>query len=169
MQVPPVADMISTRDGGGIMTLGAFTRRWSVVHSVCDVLVSDLHLWDRLTRDKARAKPGLWSSTINAVEQSAPRLVGAGPTITLCLNWANPTIRHLAATDPLVADRIVRVLYCQAGVSAHRPVRDAECSLLIASMDDLLTLASVHNAPCAQAATQGFDQAIGVCEWLIAV
>lgn len=114
---------------------------------VTSFLVSDPHLWDRLNRDKAKAKGGLWSSMITAIEQSAPQPVVDVPAATLCLNWANPTIRHLAAADPLVADRIIRVLYCQAAVNAHRPLHEAERKLLSASLDDLLTLAAVHDAP----------------------
>lgn len=150
LAVPATEDQLQTsaleKRGAAALTSvdGAVIVRVFEPADVTSFLMSDLHLWDRLTRDKARAKPGLWSSMINAIEQSAPQLADAGPTTTLCLNWANPTIRHLALADPLVADRIIRVLYCQAAVDAHRPIRDAERKLLAASLDDLLTLASMH-------------------------
>lgn len=105
-------------------------------------LVADPDLWRRLERVRTQTAPGLWSSMLEAMADSAPALdTGAGPASRLCLNWANPLIRRLAVVgDDVVADRVLRVLYCQAVLAAHRPLQPAERSLLSRGLDDLLAL-----------------------------
>ncbi|MFT3888213.1 MAG: HSP90 family protein [Arachnia sp.] len=112
-------------------------------------LVADPDLWRRLERRNAQAAPGLWSSMLDALSTSAPIPVDDdAPASRLCLNWANPTVRRLATmTDGLVAARILRVLYCQAVLSSHRPLGPAERGLLAGGLDDLLALSLNEDTP----------------------
>lgn len=112
-------------------------------------LVADPDLWRRIERGRALAAPGLWSNMLTAM-RSAARFEDdpATPSARLCLNWSNPMIRRLAAIDDeIVAGRILRVLYCQAAVAAHRPLRGDERTLLTASLDDLLALSLSEDLP----------------------
>ena len=109
-------------------------------------LVVDPDLWRRLERGRAQAMPGLWSSMMQAMSASAAVAnADAAPASRLCLNWSNPMIRKLtAASDDVVVDRILRVVYCQAVLAAHRPLAEAERSLLASSLDDLLELSMME-------------------------
>lgn len=104
-------------------------------------VVNDPDLWRRLERGRATAQPGLWSSMVSAMSQAAPIQLNDGPASRFCLNWAAPTIRRLAQVpDALVVERMIRVIYCQSVLAAHRPLQAAERTLLSTSLDDLMTL-----------------------------
>lgn len=109
-------------------------------------LVVDPDLWRRLERDQAQSTPGLWGSMVQAMSAAAPQALRESPPASrLCLNWSNPTVRKLAtAADELAASRILRVLYCQAVLAAHRPLAEAERTLLATSLDDLLELTTME-------------------------
>lgn len=112
-------------------------------------LVADPDLWRRIERGRGLAAPGLWSNMLTALRSAAPSEDEPGAaSARLCLNWSNAMIRRLAAIDDdIVAGRILRVLYCQAALAAHRPLRSDERTLLTASLDDLLALSLNEDLP----------------------
>lgn len=65
------------------------------------------------------------------------------PFATLVLNWNSPLVKTLAAaTDPLIASRTIRLLYVQAILAGHNPLRPADRALLNESLADMLSLSS---------------------------
>lgn len=86
---------------------------------------------------------------LTALRSAAPSEDEPGAaSARLCLNWSNAMIRRLAAIDDdIVAGRILRVLYCQAALAAHRALRSDERTLLTASLDDLLALSLNEDLP----------------------
>lgn len=119
----------------------AVVRRFEPPQSTA-FLVADAALWLRLERNRARAVPGLWSSMLGAMSESAPAVADEPePALRLCLNWSNPTVRKLAMiADDVVASRLLKVIYCQAVLAAHRPLAEKERDMLTESLDALLEL-----------------------------
>ncbi|MFC0672833.1 HSP90 family protein [Brachybacterium hainanense] len=101
----------------------------------------------RLDRDDAQeqAAGGIWGEVLGDVSSLiAQRRAGeereAG-TSRLCLNWGSPLVQRLShLRDDLVFDRTAKLLYVQALLASHRPLRPADRRMLTAAMSDMVTL-----------------------------
>ncbi|CAD6006754.1 HSP90 family protein [Agreia sp. COWG] len=97
-----------------------------------------------IERAKSRdAAPRLWGSVLGRVEGAAASRRGmpgeARPR--LCLNWNNPLVRTLAATtDDAVFSRSIQLVYVQALLAGHRPLRAADRRMLTSALSDLVQL-----------------------------
>ncbi|MDU5962423.1 MAG: hypothetical protein E6Z13_04635, partial [Dermabacter sp.] len=68
------------------------------------------------------------------------------PTLaTLVLNWNSPLVKMLAgieSEDQVVASRTVRLIYVQAMLAGHNPLRPADRAILNESLSDMLALST---------------------------
>lgn len=117
------------------------TTRVFSPHDLNALYVTDPTVLRRLERGIARdSAPTLWLSVLDQIdgiadESSTP----ARPQ--LCLNWASTLVTELAAvTDDVVFDRSVRLLYVQALLAGHHPLRANDRSTLSSAMSDLIQL-----------------------------
>ncbi|NQX26406.1 HSP90 family protein [Microbacteriaceae bacterium VKM Ac-2854] len=103
--------------------------------------VADPSILRRLRRDEVReVTTGFWSQMLDRVDEAEGSDV-AGSLGSLCLNWNNPLVRTLGRLgDELVFTRSIRLLYCQALLAGHRPLRAVDRAALTDSMTDLVQL-----------------------------
>ncbi|GAA4830282.1 HSP90 family protein [Luteimicrobium xylanilyticum] len=94
-----------------------------------------------------RVAPALWAGVLGKASEAAPG--GATPSgparPRLCLNWSSPLVRTLAATDDdAVLARTVQLLYVQALLAGHRPLRPDDRALLTGALTDLVQLSAAR-------------------------
>jgi molecular chaperone HtpG len=71
----------------------------------------------------------------------AAAVAGADTAGRLALNWRNSLVRTLATLDDdAVLSRAVRILYVQALLAGHRPLRAADRAALTDAMTDIVHL-----------------------------
>ncbi|HWK91496.1 MAG TPA: HSP90 family protein [Luteimicrobium sp.] len=135
-------------------------RAGAVLDAVgCDVVVrrfdpADVPALYLAGRDALRAvdrgvarqvAPSLWAGVLG----KAATVAGggsAGPARPrLCLNWSSPLVRTLAATDDdAVLGRTAQLLYVQALLAGHRPLRPDDRALLTGALTDLVQLSAAR-------------------------
>ncbi|GMA22541.1 HSP90 family protein [Luteimicrobium album] len=93
-----------------------------------------------------RVAPSLWAGVLGKASEAAPGGGPAAPTRPrLCLNWSSPLVRTLAATDDdAVLARTAQLLYVQALLAGHRPLRPGDRALLTGALTDLVQLSAAH-------------------------
>lgn len=70
---------------------------------------------------------------------------GKPPEPELCLNWENQLIRELAqVSDDLVFDRSLRLIYVQALLAGHHPLKSSDRASLTSALSDLVQLSIFH-------------------------
>lgn len=89
-------------------------------------------------RDVAAEAGGLWGAMLGKLDAGAAR----EPAGRLCLNWANPLVRTLAeeAVPGGSFDSVVRVLYAQALLAGHHPLRRQDRAVLTDSLGAIVRL-----------------------------
>ncbi|MGC5167144.1 HSP90 family protein [Luteimicrobium sp. DT211] len=153
LDVPPLDDRatvarLEDRAGTVLDTVG------------CDVAVrrfdpSDVPALYLAGRDALRAvdrgaarqvAPSLWAGILGKASEAAPGGAPAGPARPrLCLNWSSPLVRTLAATDDdAVLARTAQLLYVQALLAGHRPLRPDDRALLTGALTDLVQLSAAR-------------------------
>ena len=96
---------------------------------------------------------GFWGDLMREVTASSPETERAPkgpdsslPTLaTLVLNWNSPLVKMLAgieSEDQVVASRTVRLIYVQAMLAGHNPLRPADRAILNESLSDMLALST---------------------------
>ncbi|MCZ4555776.1 HSP90 family protein [Rhodococcus maanshanensis] len=103
--------------------------------------VADEAVLRNLRREQAgESAGGFWADVLGRVEDAAAAS-GADASGRLALNWRNRLVRTLAAVDDdAVLSRAVRILYVQALLAGHRPLRAADRSALTDAMTDIVHL-----------------------------
>lgn len=94
----------------------------------------------KLDRDSTieKASP-MWATVLGQVDEIVSREQLIKPQ--LCLNWSSMLVRELAGVeDELVFARTVRMLYVQALLAGHHPLRAMDRALLSGAMRDLVHL-----------------------------
>jgi molecular chaperone HtpG len=93
-----------------------------------------------------RVAPTLWAGVLGRASEAAPGGGSGAPTRPrLCLNWSSPLVRTLAATDDdAVLARTAQLLYVQALLAGHRPLRPDDRALLTGALTDLVQLSAAH-------------------------
>ena len=108
--------------------------------------VADPEVLRSIERGKTRdVSTGLWGSVVGRVDDFYSKEASAkGPAAAsarLCLNWANPLVRTLATLDDeAVLSRSIQLIYVQALLAGHRPLRSAERAILTTALTDLVHL-----------------------------
>ncbi|MCT1866366.1 HSP90 family protein [Dermabacter sp. p3-SID358] len=95
---------------------------------------------------------GFWGDLMREVtagtgpEQASESPEAGLPTLaTLVLNWNSPLVKMLAgidSDDQVVASRTVRLVYVQAMLAGHNPLRPADRAILNESLSDMLALST---------------------------
>lgn len=115
-------------------------------HDLPALYVSDPEILREIEREKAReATEGLWRSVVTRLEihaaGNASNPLPGRARAQLCLNWNNHLARLLAEIrDESVFARSIQLLYVQALLASHRPLRPVERSMLTTALGDLVTL-----------------------------
>ena len=108
--------------------------------------VADPEVLRSIERGKTRdVASGLWGSVVGRVDDFYAKesvAKGAAPaTARLCLNWSNPLVRTLATLDDdAVFSRSVQLIYVQALLAGHRPLRASDRTILTSALTDLVHL-----------------------------
>jgi molecular chaperone HtpG len=100
----------------------------------------------RLSRvaDESLASVGCQTVVKSFEPASLPALYMDDPR-TLCLNYRSPIIQHLARlNDQTVLSRTVQLLYAQARLHGHIPLRGIDSDVLSKALLDLVQLASLE-------------------------
>lgn len=112
---------------------------------LASLYLADAEVLRSIARGAARevASP-LWGRVLGRVDHAIGGRDGDDarpPAAKLCLNWSNPLVRTLAAVDDAaVVDRSIRLLYVQALLAGHRPLRPADRAMLTGALTDLVQL-----------------------------
>ncbi|MGH3705518.1 MAG: HSP90 family protein, partial [Agromyces sp.] len=110
---------------------------------LASLYLADAEVLRSITRGAARDTTGpLWSGVLGRIDEHLPSHGSGGAArAKLCLNWDNPLVRTLAAdVDDAVFDRTIRLLYVQALLAGHRPLRASERAMLTGALTDLVAL-----------------------------
>lgn len=99
-------------------------------------------------RQAQRSADPLWASILGTMDERFTQLRAQRDErgeifAVLCLNWRNPLIRSLAATDDeLVLRRTAQLLYIQALLAGHRPLSPEDRAMLTGALGDLVQLSA---------------------------
>lgn len=110
------------------------------------LFVADPEVLRAIERERAReVSSGLWNSVVSRLEDFAANhptsYAAARGQGQLCLNWTNGITRVLAGNPGESAfDRTVQLLYVQALLAGHRPLRPVDRALLTTALSDLIQL-----------------------------
>jgi len=108
--------------------------------------VADPEVLRSIERGKTRdVASGLWGSVVGRVDDFYAKETtakGKPPaSAKLCLNWSNPLVRTLATLDDAaVFSRSVQLIYVQALLAGHRPLRSTDRTILTSALTDLVHL-----------------------------
>ena len=92
-----------------------------------------------------RVAPTLWAGVLSRAEAAVAAGDAAPARPRLCLNWSSPLVRTLAATDDgTVLERTAQLLYVQALLAGHRPLRPDDRALLTGALTDLVQLSAAR-------------------------
>ncbi|MFE3289137.1 HSP90 family protein [Rhodococcus sp. NPDC059234] len=107
--------------------------------SVPALYVADEAVLRSLRREQASKTGGMWADILGRVDEAAA--ADGDTTGRLALNWRNRLVRTLATLDDeAVLSRAVRILYVQALLAGHRPLRAADRAALTDAMTDIVHL-----------------------------
>ncbi|MCL2850229.1 MAG: HSP90 family protein, partial [Micrococcales bacterium] len=102
---------------------------------------------DRGRAAEAARSSGLWTqilAQVDAFALSRSAYAETGFTTRLCLNWANPLIRSLAACpDEAVFSRCVQLLYVQSQLAGSYPLTAGDRALMTTALSDLVALTTL--------------------------
>ena len=110
------------------------------------LFVSDPEVFRHIDRGRASQATtgGLWAQILaqtDAFALSNSRHAESGFTTRLCLNWANPLIRVLAAChDQAVFDRSIQLLFVQSQLAGNYPLAPEDRSCMTTALSDLIAL-----------------------------
>ncbi len=106
--------------------------------------VADPEVLRRLDRKRAKGVTGaLWGGVLYRIDDSVSAARDDDMTAKLCLNWSNRVVRALSAiADDAVFTRTVQLLYVQALLAGHHPLRDEDRRLMTGALADLITLSA---------------------------
>lgn len=104
--------------------------------------VADPAALRRLERGQARdAASAMWASVLDQVDEIVAETHGSAPEPELCLNWSNQLVRELAQVgDSLVFERSIRLIYIQALLAGHHPLKSTDRTSLTSALSDLVQL-----------------------------
>lgn len=151
LQEPPLAERgraqrLAARAESALDGLGCdvVVRSFSP-HDVAALHVADPDLMRQLERGKAKdVSGGLWADILGRLDEGDLEDLSVRhgfATGQLCLNWENRLVRTLADTDDeVVLARTIRLLYVQALLAAHRPLRPVDRAVLTDAMTDIVDL-----------------------------
>ena len=151
LDVPPLADRglalaLEQRAAAVLAEVGCepSVRRFAP-SDLASLYLADAEVLRSITRGAARDMTGpLWSGVLGRIDEHLPNLGsggGAAAAAKLCLNWDNALVRTLAGeVDDAVFDRTIRLLYVQALLAGHRPLRAKERAMLTDALTDLVAL-----------------------------
>lgn len=145
LDVPPLAERAASRRlqeraDAALADLDCATAvRAFAPDSVPALYVADEAVLRSLRREQASEAGGLWADILGRVDEAAAS--DGDTTGRLALNWRNRLVRTLATLDDeAVLSRAVRILYVQALLAGHRPLRAADRAALTDAMTDIVHL-----------------------------
>lgn len=146
LDLPPLDDRNAALDlerraraalGDVDVSVRSFERR-----ELPGLFVADPQALRALDRGRARGAAGaLWSGVLDRAEKavSGADADATPPAARLCLNWANPTVRALAAAgDTAVFDSGIRLLHVQSLLAGHHPLSPRDRAVMSTSLAELL-------------------------------
>ncbi len=96
--------------------------------------------------DRARTKGvagSLWGGVLDRIDETFSAARDDDLSARLCLNWSNRVVRALSGLrDDAVFARTVQLLYIQALLAGHHPLRDADRQLMTTALSDLVALSA---------------------------
>lgn len=146
LDVPPLAERAASRAlqeraDAALADLDCATAvRAFQPDTVPALYVADEAVLRGLRREQASETGGFWADVLGRVDEAAAA-GGADTAGRLALNWRNRLVRTLATVDDeAVLSRAVRILYVQALLAGHRPLRAADRAALTDAMTDIVHL-----------------------------
>lgn len=146
LELPPLDDRNAALDlerraraalGDIDVSVRSFERR-----ELPGLFVADPQVLRALDRGRARGAAGaLWSGVLDRAGKavSGADADTAAPAARLCLNWANQTVRALAAAgDTAVFDSGIRLLHVQSLLAGHHPLSPRDRAVMSTSLTELL-------------------------------
>ncbi|MGW9268090.1 HSP90 family protein [Microbacterium sp. NPDC055599] len=106
--------------------------------------VADPEVLRAIDRGRTRGVAGaLWGGVLDRIDQTLSAARDDDLTARLCLNWSNRVVRALVRVeDDAVFARTVQLLYIQALLAGHHPLRDADRALMTSALADLVSLSA---------------------------
>jgi molecular chaperone HtpG len=106
--------------------------------------VADPSVLRRIDRTRTKGITGaLWGGVLDRIDGAVGEDRDDDLAARLCLNWGNRVIRSLGAVaDDAVFARTVQLLYIQALLAGHRPLGDADRTLMTVALSDLVALSA---------------------------
>ena len=106
--------------------------------------VADPEVLRAIDRSRTRGVAGtLWGGVLDRIDQTLSAARDDDLTARLCLNWSNSVVRALVRVDDdAVFARTVQLLYIQALLAGHHPLRDADRALMTSALADLVSLSA---------------------------
>lgn len=106
--------------------------------------VADPTVLRRIDRTRTKGIAGaLWGGVLDRIDGAVGEVRDDDLAARLCLNWGNRVVRSLrAVADDAVFARTVQLLYIQALLAGHRPLGDADRTLMTGALSDLLALSA---------------------------
>lgn len=106
--------------------------------------VADPEVLRAIDRSRTRGVAGtLWGGVLDRIDQTLSAARDDDLTARLCLNWSNRVVRALVRVDDdAVFARTVQLLYIQALLAGHHPLRDADRALMTSALADLVSLSA---------------------------
>ncbi|MEI3849319.1 MULTISPECIES: HSP90 family protein [Microbacterium] len=106
--------------------------------------VADPAVLRRMDRTRTKGVTGtLWGGVLDRIDDAVAPGTDDDLAARLCLNWSNRVVRALrGVTDDAVFARTVQLLYIQALLAGHRPLSDADRSLMTGALADLVALSA---------------------------
>ncbi|GAA4489191.1 HSP90 family protein [Rhodococcus olei] len=153
LDVPPLAERAASRRlqeraDAALTDLDCATAvRAFEPESVPALYVADEAVLRSLRREQASEAGGFWADVLGRADEAAAAH-GTDTAGRLALNWRNRLVHTLATIDDeAVLSRTVRVLYVQALLAGHRPLRAADRTALTDAMTDMVHLSVGLDAP----------------------
>ncbi len=124
--------------------------RLIVDQDVPSLFVADPEVFRHIDRGRASEavrSDGIWAQILAQTDSfalSRSAYAETGFTTRLCLNWANPLVRSLAACpDEAVFSRCVQLLYVQSQLAGSYPLTPADRALMTSALSDLVALTTL--------------------------
>ena len=106
--------------------------------------VADPEVLRAIDRGRTKGITGsLWGGVLDRIDQTLSAARDDDLSARLCLNWSNRVVRALVRVeDDAVFARTVQLLYIQALLAGHHPLRDADRALMTTALADLVALSA---------------------------
>jgi len=106
--------------------------------------VADPAVLRRMDRTRTKGITGsLWGGVLDRIDGAVGADRDDDLAARLCLNWGNRVVRSLSAVaDDAVFARTVQLLYIQALLAGHRPLGDADRTMMTGALSDLVALSA---------------------------